>query len=153
MTGKDNRICISYDFFYNIVYTNKIDNCNSFKIRKIFQAVVLHHTAVCKQKQHPFHSQSCAAASSFCSHAASSSGFTGVVDNELSILFKSSFVSWLLGSVPSVVFEEISLGRAKEGKDGIEGSRSSNSGCLTEPSECMVTSSGPKAVAFSGKWK
>lgn len=71
--------------------------------------------------------------------------------NELSILSTSSFAPSLSGSVPTVVLEEISSGRAKEGKDGIEGSGLSNSCCLVEPSEDMVTSSGSKAVAFSGK--
>lgn len=113
---------------------------------------MLQHTAVCNQKQHPFHSGPCSAAAAFCLRSAPPSCFAGVAVNGLSVLFKSSFVSWLSESVASVVSEGISAGRAKEGKGGTEGSRSSNSGCLTEPLEYLVTSSGSKAVAFSRKW-
>lgn len=69
---------------------------------------MLQHVTACKQKQHPFHLSSGAAAASFCSRAASSSGYTGVVVKELSILSMNRKISSLKESVSAVVFEEVS---------------------------------------------
>lgn len=63
----------------------------------------------------------------------------------------SSSVSWESESVLSVDFEEISLGRAKDGKGDSEGIKWSD--CVTEPSAYVVRSAETEAVACSEKIK